>query len=170
MRNGPWFGINEEADFSPASLMKLPVLFMYMKWAEIDPYLFDQVFIPTEPSLTPQVYEISNPIQIGTGYTVAELLYHLIVYSDNVASNTLIANVPVELQDRVFTDLNIPLPKDMSYTLSVKEYASFFRILYNASYLTRNLSEKSLEVLSQSTFTGGLTGLLPTDIKVAHKF
>lgn len=170
LRNGPWFGVDEDADFSPASLMKLPILLMYMKWAEYDPDILWQVLVPTVESVTVQNYTPENPIQIGTGYTVADLLYHLIVYSDNVASNALISNLSVELQDRVFTDLSIPLPQDIDYTLSVKEYASFFRMLYNASYLTRDYSEKSLALLSQSTFTGGLKWKLPKDLMIAHKF
>lgn len=37
LRNGPWFGINEETSFAPASLMKLPVAIAYLKWLEIRP-------------------------------------------------------------------------------------------------------------------------------------
>lgn len=170
LRNGPWFGINEDADFSPASLMKLPILFMYMKWAEMDPSILTASIMPTIESMTVQSYMPEKPIEIGKGYTVSELLYHLIVYSDNVASNALIESLPTELQNRVFTELNIPLPKDTDYTLSVKEYASFFRMLYNASYLTRDYSEKSLGLLSQSTFTGGIKWKLPKNLIIAHKF
>lgn len=170
LRNGPWFGINEDADFSPASLMKLPILLMYMKWAEMDPSVLTSSIIPTIDSITRQTYVPENPVQIGTGYTVSELLYHLIVYSDNIASNALISYLPVELQDRIFTELSIPLPADADYTLSVKEYASFFRMLYNASYLTRDYSEKSLGLLSQSTFIGGLKWKLPKNLVIAHKF
>lgn len=70
----------------------------------------------------------------------------------------------------VFTDLNIPLPKDVDYTLSVKEYASFFRMLYNASYLSREDSELALQTLSQAKFHGGITGKIPNNVVVAHKF
>lgn len=70
----------------------------------------------------------------------------------------------------VFNDLGIPLPRDIDYALSVKEYASFFRILYNASYLTRENSEMALKLLSESKFRGGLAGKIPSDIVIAHKF
>lgn len=150
--------------------MKLTILFTYLKWQEIEPNILQKVVMPSANTSMSQLYQPSSGIDTWTGYTIADLLYHLIVYSDNTASNTLLSLIPRELQDTVYTDLGIPAPKTMDYTLSVKEYASFFRILYNASYLTRDSSESALRLLSLSTFTGGLTGKLPSDIVVAHKF
>ena len=54
--------------------------------------------------------------------------------------------------------------------MTVKTYASFFRILYNGTYLTQRDSEHLLSLLSQSSFTQGLIAGLPTDMVVAHKF
>ncbi len=51
-------------------------------------------------------------------------------------------------------DINIPIPKkdtEENY-LSVKEVATFFRILYNSSYLNRDSSEYALGLLSKVTF------------------
>jgi beta-lactamase class A len=170
LQNGPWFWVNENAEFSPASLMKLPILFMYLKAAESNPNLLSQTLMANGENALSQIYPPTDEIRVGSGYLIADLLERLIVFSDNIASNTLISALPVEIQDRVFTDLNIPLPDTIDYTLSVKEYASFFRMLYNASYLTRDYSEKALEILARTDFLGGLTGKLPRDIKVAHKF
>ncbi len=170
LRNGPWFGINEDADFSPASLMKLPILIMYLKWAEYDPSVLKKILVPSSNNTMNQVFTPTNPVKVWSDYSVEELLYHLIIHSDNVASNTLIENIPVDHQAKVFTDLNIPLPTDINYAISVKEYASFFRILYNASYLSREYSEVALNLLSQSIFTGWITGKIPDTIPVAHKF
>ena len=54
--------------------------------------------------------------------------------------------------------------------VSVKTYSSFFRILYTATYLNREMSEKALEMLSRAQFREGIPGKLPQKIKVAHKF
>ena len=54
--------------------------------------------------------------------------------------------------------------------LSAENYASFFRVLFNASYLSRSLSEKALSLLAQSDFKDGLVAGVPPGIKVAHKF
>ncbi len=37
LNNGPWFGINEDEKYSPASLMKVPILITFLKWIESDP-------------------------------------------------------------------------------------------------------------------------------------
>ena len=42
LNNGPWFGINENEAYSPASLMKVPVLMTYLRWAEIEPNLLNK--------------------------------------------------------------------------------------------------------------------------------
>lgn len=170
LRNGPWFGVNENADFSPASLMKLPIFLMYLKWSEKDPSILKQTITITGENSMPQNFPPEIEVQNGSWYTVSDLLFHLIVYSDNLASNNLLAYIPEEIQNMVFTDLNIPLPKDVDYTLSVKEYASFFRMLYNASYLSREDSELALQTLSQAKFHGGITGKIPNNVVVAHKF
>jgi beta-lactamase class A len=74
----------------------------------------------------------------------------------------------------IFTDLGLPLPHaDPNQTIdfmSVKSYAYFFRVLYNASYLDREYSKKALELLGHTNFNHGLTAPLPNDLTVAHKF
>jgi beta-lactamase class A len=54
--------------------------------------------------------------------------------------------------------------------MDVKTYSSFFRILYNGTYLSQDNSERLLTVLSRSAFSQGLSAGLPQDITVAHKF
>ncbi|HEX8923420.1 MAG TPA: serine hydrolase, partial [Patescibacteria group bacterium] len=54
--------------------------------------------------------------------------------------------------------------------ISVKSYASFFRILFNSSYLDNDMSEKALEILSTSRFKDGLIAGVPNGVAIAHKF
>jgi beta-lactamase class A len=49
-------------------------------------------------------------------------------------------------------------------------YAIFFRVLFNASYLDKEYSEKAMELLAQSDFNDGLVAGLPRGVIVAHKF
>jgi len=44
------------------------------------------------------------------------------------------------------------------------------RVLYNASYLTNEYSEKMMELLTQSEFKDGLAAGVPDNLKIAHKF
>ena len=43
-------------------------------------------------------------------------------------------------------------------------------MLYNGTYLTKEMSEKALELLSKVDFTGGIRSGLPSDMVVAQKF
>jgi beta-lactamase class A len=54
--------------------------------------------------------------------------------------------------------------------ISVKMYSSFFRLLYNSTYLNREMSEKGLEILSTTHFASGIPAGLPKGMMVAHKF
>jgi hypothetical protein len=75
-----------------------------------------------------------------------------------------------ELDDS-YIDLGIEVPTDGdSYTMSVRTYASFFRILYNGTYLPHVTSEALLATLSESTFTEGIVSGVPHGTVVSHKF
>lgn len=173
LNNGPWYGINEEQKFSPASLLKVPLMIAYYKQAESHPALLkEQVqFKVEDPTSAKQFIKPSQSIEVGKTYTVEELVEHMIVYSDNQAKLLLTAYKP-EIWLPTYTDLgvSIPLVRGLDDFMSVKEYASFFRILYNASYLNKEDSSKALELLNRSEFTQGLRAGVPSDIMVAHKF
>jgi beta-lactamase class A len=155
LNNGPWFGINENEYYSPASLMKVPVLITYLKWMELDPSIRDKQILLEEDGLnTSQYYEPTTHLLTGKSYSAKELLEEMIVYSDNRSMVALMKAIPIDIYVRVNTDLGITVPgaKTPENYLSVKEVATFFRILYNASYLDRASSEYALELLSRVTF------------------
>jgi hypothetical protein len=80
------------------------------------------------------------------------LIKFSLIFSDNNANSTLLANIPQELLFRVFRELNIPIIDNLEQGedeyITVKEYASFFRILFNSSYLSRTSSEHLLKTMS----------------------
>lgn len=171
LNNGPWFWIHENEEFIPASLMKVTLMISYLKWSEEEPALMEKRTKVTSIVWLNQLIPPEKKLEIGKEYTVRELLYYLIAYSDNTASTILFNNISSERQDKTFSELSIPIPdQDPNYSLTVKEYASFFRILYNASYLSKKSSEEGLSLLSQSGFKDGIVSSLPKDIVVAHKF
>ena len=75
-------------------------------------------------------------------------------------------------QDKVFTDLGITIPgvRGTEDYMSVSDYASFFRILYNASYLTKDDSQKALDLLTKVDFADGIRAGVPKGVPVANKF
>jgi beta-lactamase class A len=96
----------------------------------------------------------------------------MIIYSDNEAVDLLFATLGATAPDSVFRDLQVVSSKDNlnDNVISVKDYSSFFRILYNASYLNKQYSEKALHLLSKVTYKDGLVAGVPNGITVSHKF
>lgn len=174
LANGPWIGVNEGTLFSPASLLKVPIMITYYRLAENNPEILNKKITvdnidhnETIPNIKPEKF-----IEAGKTYTIQELINYMIIESDNHASFVLINNLEADALNKTFNDLGINTPslnKPENY-MTVKEYASFFRVLYNASYLNKNYSEKALSILAQSKYKNGLVAGLPINTKIAHKF
>ncbi|MFA5134368.1 MAG: serine hydrolase [Patescibacteria group bacterium] len=170
LNNGPWYGINERENFKPASLLKVPVMMAYFKMAESDPAILQEMLtVNADPPASQNASEYLTP---GSSYSVQELIGMMIVRSDNLAFEMLAGNIGDNKIQQIHLDLGLTTigPETPEDFVSVKAYASLFRILYNASYLNRSMSEQALELLSQSSFTYGLAAGLPDTIKVASKF
>jgi len=174
LNNGPWFGINEKADFAPSSLLKLPVMMAYFNKAQSDPaILAKKIKYEKEPEgLIPQNFKPLQPLEKGKEYTVEQLIEKMIVGSDNVALGLLEDNIDGKDIDRVTLDLGIPTATDKTPEnfMNVKDYSALFRVLFNASYLDRVYSEKALDILSRAEFKKGIVDSIPGSITVAHKF
>lgn len=173
MNNGLGFDIYGQEKFAPASLAKVPLLLAYLKWAEAQPGLLAKTIVYNMTDATaPQTIKPAVTLERGKSYTVDDLLYRAIVYSDNNAYFLLFATIDPRFLHSVYTDLGLEVPKvrNREDYMSVVEYASFFRMLYNASYLNKELSEKALQYLSEVDFKQGLVSGVPPGTVVAHKF
>jgi len=176
LNNGPWIGINEKEYFAPASLIKVPVLITYLKKAENHPEVL-QTKIPL--IVTPDGDSIQNikpsvSLAPDQEYTIEDLLEKMIIYSDNDAYNTLSQNLTNDEILKVYKDLDIDISKAFTNPngdiITVKDYASFYRILFNASYLNQDMSEKALAMLSQTQYKDAIVAGVPKNISVSHKF
>jgi len=176
MNNGLSFAIRGSEKFAPASLLKVPTMMAYFKWAESSPRLLTTTATydtAIGDQNIGQYYQPAETIVPGKSYTFDELLYRSIVFSDNNANTILFNKLPPRILQKVYTDLGVPLPlarKDRDAEMSVTEYSAFFRILFNASYLTRDYSEKALTLLAATEFPNGLAAGVPRNIIVAQKF
>ena len=172
MNNGPTFGIGEKEGFVPASLLKVITMMAVLHAAESDEKILQIKLhhVPRKTSFKQQVIA-SPPLKLGAAYTIDDLLYRMIAFSDNDAAFLLGTFIGPDRLNGLCRDLGVPTPDDRKeYLLSVKEYASFFRILYNASYLNRKMSERGLQYLSRSNFKNGIVAGVPTTVSVSHKF
>lgn len=177
LNDGQWFTIGDTEKFTPASLRKVPLMIAVFKHAEADPgFLANRIkFDLMRDHNEYQDFKPSLVLERNKEYTIEELVYRMVVYSDNNALMLLTRTIdPRETQD-VYCMLNMPTcakaPGDTEEEfLSVFTYASFFRILFNASFLNREFSEKALQYLASAEFTKGIVAGVPQDIAVAHKF
>jgi beta-lactamase class A len=172
-----WFGIDDELEYYPGSLVKLPLAMGYYKLAELQPEILNkQLTIPESDTVkdnTDQYYPPFDPLRANTVYTVAEMIRHMVVYSDNAPFEPLLsfgnAFIP-----KALNDLGIKTSPqkngDVNWVASVRTYGGALRALYNASYLGIENSNFLLGLLSQSTFKNGITAGVPSEIRVAHKY
>ena len=177
LRDGQWMGLNTDEKYYPASMLKVPLMMAYFKMAEKDPGILEErlVFSAAPQNSEQQYFPPAERLAAGKAYTVQELISRMIRYSDNQALDMLLARLPnLSPLMTVFTDLGLPLPgTDLQPAMdfmSVKLYAYFFRVLYNATYLNQEFSQEAMQLLSATSFKEGITAPLPEGIAVAHKF
>ncbi len=177
LNNGNRFGLNEKEEFSPASLMKLPLLIAYYKLSEQNPWLLNKkvVYIPNqqEQQIT-QNFKPEKSLIDYQEYSIKELLDYMIIYSDNKASVLLESLIDIAEYKKTFTDIWITFPEFKSWAfennIRIIDYAAFFRVLYNASYLNKENSNYVLSLLTKTTFKDGLLAGVSDDIVISHKF
>ena len=170
---GEWMGINEKENFSPASLLKVPIMITAFKKGEADPtFLHKRIAYTThlDNNAVPNIKD-AELIKIGQSYTVENLIERMVEHSDNEAKELLLQNIDGNFILKVMADIGVNTTGNLNGDfVSVKDYSGFFRLLYNGTYLNHDMSEKALSILSKVTYDKGLLAGLPKGVTVAHKF
>lgn len=169
--NSPlWFGINEDKNFLPASLYKLPIALVTYKEIE------DGVLNEHARLTYTAVINKENPagatqtsLEVGASYTVQELVRRMLEQSDNGAKNLLGTSLDNAYVDTLWTLMNLGSPHP-DEEISARDYSFFFRVLYNSTYLDAKNSEKILGMLASSTYSNALASGLPFGVPVSHKW
>ncbi|OGR04661.1 MAG: hypothetical protein A2511_13445 [Deltaproteobacteria bacterium RIFOXYD12_FULL_50_9] len=173
MNNGPWFSIRPAEKFSPASLLKVPLMMTALKKAESTPGLLLKALLFTGEADYNKMQNIypEKTLTPGKFYTIEALLESMIVYSDNNAAALLEDYFSADGLRDVYKAASIKEPfAGKDNLISVVAYSRFFRILFNASYLNKAMSEKALGYIAKVELHDGLLSSIPGDILVAHKF
>jgi len=171
--DGPWFGVNADATFNPASMMKVPVMIAWLKRAQRQPRVlletmtFDEREYPAPPRERP----VEQALSPGGRYTVEQLLQFMIDFSDNRAMWLLYRALPAGEVSDVLDNMDVSnVPDQAGNRISAHGYSGFFRILFNAAYLDPPTSELALELLALQRFPQGLAAGVPPGTLVASKF
>ncbi len=172
LNNGNWLGIGERETFSPKSLLKLPLMIAYFKWSEANPLVLRKslTFAPAKTGEEPAA-PTKTELTPGSSYTVNDLIYRMITNDDSEAYALLYMNIPKVRLDKVFKDLNVEYdPHKDDDSLSLRGFASFYRVLFNASYLNEEMSEKALRYLAKSSLKRGMAAAIPMNVEIAGKY
>jgi beta-lactamase class A len=175
--HGSWIGIDENESYFSASLLKVPVMIYLLVRAEGDPsFLAREAVFPGPQGMSEEDSMEGAPadlrMQAGATYTYSDLLYRMIVLSDNFAMELLMADFRPEDVKRLMATIHAEegLSSGGEPVVSPRGYGLFFRVLYNATFLGRPMSEHALSLLSEAHFTRALRRYIPEGVTVASKF
>ncbi len=173
LNNGATFGVNSSLQFKPASLLKVPIAMLILKQTEADPTLLTTTIpytgadVDFEQHFKPAQYPTK-----GKSYSIWQYIEYMLKYSDNKATATIFPLVQGLYFDNIFKMLGITVTPDNAdgAFINTRQFGSFFQLLFNASFINADDSEKLLGLMSTSDFTQGLRAGVPKNIAVAHKF
>jgi beta-lactamase class A len=168
---GAWMGIDEQETFAPASLLKIPIMMGVMKKIERG----EMTLVETIPLVEADYSSESGKLYqqpVGTTFTIERLLEEMVTASDNTAKNALRRQLSDTELNSVFMHVGIQNP----YLGSVEDVVSprgitrLFRALYWSTYLKPELSEKALDMATDTNVEGLISYGVPVEVQVAHKY
>jgi beta-lactamase class A len=186
--DGRSIGVNETTDVTSAQMLKLWVAAaVYDEVVNARINLYD-TYILKEEDRVPGTGFMSNPEWVGTKFTYEDILYNMLVHSDNTAANILLSllgsydrvntyakNNGYE-QTTIFHKFGYTLPGVKNYT-SARDVALFFDGLKEGTVVTHDISDDLLNILSaridegDNAEDGGLNlfrKALPGDVMYVH--
>lgn len=167
---GSSIGINEKAEFSAASLIKVPIVMAYYHYME-------RLKLEDSPRARLKITDIDNSFGelgkkgVGAEITLEEAARLALTASDNTAALVLAHNVPQEDFEDVYQGLDIDFKKiDEEVIITAKQYSSILKALYFSAVLEKENSQKILELLTKTHFQDKLKAGVPQNVTVANKF
>lgn len=165
-----WTGVNEDDTYDPSSLLKVTTLISYLKdFGNRPSILTDKIYYKGSDD-SGQYYKTQDKLPVGY-HSVSELLDTMIIDSDNTAKQILTDSNREGFQN-VYKDFRLPIPLSTEGNdyMSARSYSVVFRALYNSTYLSWDISEKALKLLSLTHFDKGIVAGVAQGTVVAHKF
>ena len=176
LSSGKWGSVYGNETFFPSSLGKIPIMIAYYLESESEPAILDkEITFPVGSEDLNDMQDIppEETIVQGHTYTVGQLIGYMIKYSVNNATALLDSAIDQGILNKVYGDLGIPTNDNPNLAnldfITAHQISTLFRVLYNATYLSRSDSEKALALLSQSSFTQGIVAGVASSAVVSHK-
>ena len=165
---GANIALQKDAEFYPASLLKVPVAMAVARKIERGDWKWTNELVLMSTDKNDEFGTLYKKPTNST-YTIEELVRRSLADSDNTAHFMLDRNLDIEEMKDVYDHMGLEGFLETEGTLSAKKYSIMFRALYSSSFLTEKNSQKLLLSLSQSPFNAYIQSALPEDIVFAHK-
>lgn len=177
----PLIAMGENTRVVSASTIKLPILCCALQDVREGIYSLEQ-FVPICPGDYCDDTNVFEPTYRQDGASLWEMLYWMIVSSDNTSTNAMISLLGFDhvndycqtmgltqtsLQ-RKMLDFEAVAQGRNNYT-SPKDLYRLFAALYHGEILNQPLRETALDFLSRCRHTDALQRYLPDPVVVAHK-
>lgn len=168
LNTGANISINKDAEFFPASLIKVPLVMAVAKKIERGEWKWNTQIKLAEADKNKDFGTLwLKPA--GTLFTIEELVKQVLINSDNTAYFVLLNNLdPNELLS-VQNHLGLSDFISADLQISAKKYAPILRSLFSATYLSVENSDRILNWMTESNFNDYLAGGLPPGTKFSHK-
>lgn len=177
LNTGAWIGFSEREPVIAASLLKIPVAIGAMKKVDRGDWTLDTKF-NMDAKYKDENFGSLWKMEDGSEITLRKLIEEMLQYSDNTAANIIFDNLNSSEREEIYYHIGIENPeapfeqsasRPVFKKLAARDFASMFRALYNATYLTRASSEFILSTLTETKFDKIISREIPEDVKVAHK-
>lgn len=168
LNTGANISVNKDAEFFPASLLKLPVALAAFKKIQNGEWRPENELVLMRSDKDEGFGDLYKQ-EIGSRYTIEELINLTLVKSDNTAYRILLRNIDPAEVERVQKGLGIEKLFFDNGDISAKRYSVIFRSLYNSSFLSEEYSQKILAIMAKSEFNDYLSSGLPANTIFSHK-
>lgn len=171
IKTGTWLGINERDGFSPVSLLKMPIMMAILKKVERKEINLNDKIEIIDSDLD-DLYGVLYEKGSGAKISVSDLLKEMILASDNTAKNVLKRQLSMSELNAIFVHVGIPNPylSTNEQKVSPRGYSRMFKSLYYSSFLSPELSERALDLTTDTQEESLISRGVPYEIQVAHKF
>ena len=165
---GSNISLNNDAEFYPASLLKVPVAMAVARKIEKGEWKWNNELVLMSTDKDDKFGTLYREPTTST-HTIEDLVERSLSESDNTAHFMLVRNLEMKEVQEVYDHMGLPGFLKTEGSLSAKKYSVMFRALHNPSYLTEDNSQKLLSYLANSPFDDYIQSILPKDIIFAHK-
>lgn len=174
---GENISVSQNARIWPASLIKIPVAMAAMKKVEKGIWNFDNELVILDDDKDSTFGDLYRE-PTGTSLSIKDFLAASLGKSDNTAHYVLLRNLDsTELED-VYNHIGLddiidalkhsPKDEEQDNRITAKRYSTFFRSLYNSTYLSPEYSQLLLDLLEAAPKENLEFGL-PEGVHFVHK-